>query len=185
MKKLFILAVILAFTAMTASAQVPAKPFNIYGSAGITMPMSPDVFKDGWNMGFHGNAQLGFNAFPKTELLLNLGYHTFSADFGDLTGYEGCTFSTILTGVDLKLNLGVPMAPIKPFVFAGGGLAVMSFSDLTTTSGTISFDSENEFYFEIGGGVEFTKFFVKLKYVSIATEGESTALVPISIGLKF
>ena len=185
MTKLLSFALVFAFTAMTASAQVPAKPFTVYGSVGLSMPMSPDYFKDGYKMGFHGNAQLGFNAFPKTEFLVNLGYHSLSADFGDVTGYDGGTLSAILVGGDLKFNLGVPTAPIKPFVFAGAGIAVLSMSDLTTPFGTYTVDSENKFYFEIGGGVEFTQFFVRVKYVNVATEDDATALIPISVGMKF
>ncbi len=186
MKKIAILLAVLVFGVVgSASAQVPVKPFTIYGAAGLSSPTSPDGFKDGYNMGYHADAQLGFNAFPKTEFLLNLGYHTFGADFGDLTGYDGGTMSFILAGGDLKLNLGVPLAPVKPFVFAGAGLAVLSMSDLTTPLGTGSFESINKFYFEIGGGVEFTQFFVRVKYVSVATEGDSFALIPLSIGMKF
>ncbi len=186
MKKFtIILAVLVLGVVGSASAQIPAKPFTIYGAAGLSSPMSPDIFKDGWKMGFHADAQLGFSTIPKGEFLLNLGYHTFGADFGALSGFDGGTFSTILAGGDFKLNLGVPMAPVKPFIFAGLGIAVVSMSDLTTPLGTATFESSNDFYFEIGGGVEFTQFFIRAKYVSIATEGESTAFVPISLGLKF
>lgn len=185
MKKLLIVTLVIAFTAMAVSAQVPAKPFTIYGAAGISLPTSPDLFKDAYKTGFHGDAQLGFNAFPKTEFLINLGYHSFSADFGDSTGYDGGTLSAFLAGGDLKLNLGVPMAPVKPFVFAGAGMAVLSISDLVTPDGTYTSDSETKFYFEIGGGIEFTQFFIRAKYVSISTEDESTATIPISLGVKF
>lgn len=186
MKKFTILLAVLLFGVVAStSAQVPAKPFTIYGAAGLSMPTAPDFFKDGYKTGFHGDAQIGFNTFPKTEFLLNLGYHTFSPDFGDLVGFDGATISMILAGADLKLNLAVPMAPIKPFVFVGGGLAVLSMSDLITPVGTYPSDSENKFYFEIGGGIEFTQFFVRAKYVSIAVEDEAFTLIPISVGIKF
>ena len=145
MKKILLLTALVALIASSAFAQVPAKPFTIYVGGGLTLPMSPDVFKDGWSTGFHGSAQLGFNSIPKGEFLLNLEFHRFGADFGDLSGYDGGAFSSILVGGDFKLNFGLPMAPTKPFILGGVGLAVLSFSDLTTPSGTATFDSENDF----------------------------------------
>ena len=43
MKKLSLLLVVLLFGVVSsASAQVPAKPFTIYGAVGLSSPMSPD-----------------------------------------------------------------------------------------------------------------------------------------------
>ena len=184
MKKLLIVAVIFAFIAVSASAQVPAKPFTVYASAGLSVPMASD-FKDAYKMGYHGNAQLGFNSFPKGEVLINLDYHTFSPDWGDAAGFDGGTLSAILAGADVKLNLGVPAAPMSPFIFGGGGLAVLSWSDITTPLGSGPVESQNKFYFEVGGGVTFTQFFVKVKYVSISTDGSSIGFAPVSVGMKF
>lgn len=184
MKKLLIFMFILVFSAVTASAQVPAKPFSIYVSGGLDMPTSSS-FKDGYKTGFDANAQLGFDAFPKSQFLINLGYHHFSADWGNVTGYDGGDMNIILAGGDLKLDLGLPAAPMKPFVLGGLGLAVLSWSDVTTPLGSGPVDSKSKFYFEIGGGVEFTQFFVKVKYVNIATSGSSLGFIPINVGVKF
>ncbi|KAA3633236.1 MAG: hypothetical protein DWP97_09530 [Calditrichaeota bacterium] len=184
MKKILLLAIIVMAFAFSASAQVPAKPFNIYASAGLTLP-SGDA-SDFYKSGFHGNAQLGFNSFPKGEILINLGYHKLSSDY---EGVEGGDLSAILAGADLKLNLGVPAAPISPFVFAGAGISTLSWSDETETIGTVTttytYDSENKFYFEVGGGVQFSQFFVKVRYVNISIDDMTLAMLPLSVGVKF
>ena len=125
MKKLLILALILAFTAMTASAQVPAKPMTIYGGVGMSLPTSPDEFKDFWSMGFHGLGAVGFNAAPKLQLLGKIEYHNFAFDWGDIPG-DGGAISFLMIGGDVKLNLGVPLAPTKPFILGGVGMATAS-----------------------------------------------------------
>ncbi len=198
MKKFTILLAVLLFGLVaTASAQVPMKPFTIYASAGVTTPMSPDDFKDGWGTGYHANAQLGFNMYPKTEFVLNLEYHKFGADADFLEIAEGGDKSVIMAGGDFKLNLGAPMVPIKPFLLVGAGIAVLSTSDVTIDVGpdigTFSIDSENKLYYQIGGGIEFTNFFIRAKFVTIkdgasdvdlGTE-ENASMMPISIGIKF
>ena len=83
------------------------------------------------------------------------------------------------------------MAPTKPFVLGGVGLATLSVSDLEGVGITIPFDiSETKLYFEFGGGVEFKmgptmNLFLMGRYVNVTSEGEATAFIPISVGLKF
>ena len=185
MKKVLLLTVLLVFVASAAMAQVPAKPFTIYVGGGLTMPMSPDGFKDNQSMGFHGFGQLGFNVIPKGELVINLEYHMFGGDWQDPDITGGGDFSVIMAGADFKLNLGLPAAPMRPFILGGAGIAIESVSDFETTLGDISFDSENDIYIQFGGGVTFNKFFVKARYVHIMTEGDATAMVPVSVGISF
>lgn len=202
MKKVFLLILVLAFAASSGFAQVPAKPFNIYAGAGLTMPMSPDNLKDGTKLGFHGTAKLGFNTFPKGEFVIGLDYHYLPADLGmfedeGITDADGGDMSVIMAGGDLKLNLGIPMTGLNPFVHGGIGMAIISFSDLSWTQPgvgerLVTTDSENKFYFQIGGGLEFNKFFVDVRYINIlkATYDDvgdetSASIIPITVGVKF
>lgn len=178
-----IICLIISFT--TISAQASKRPVTVYLSAGISTPEAPSGFTKGWKNGFHGNIQIGLDAFPKTEFLFNIDFHSFNADFGDLKGYNGDTFRAVLFGGDLKLNFGLSEALVNPFIYTGFGLASISVSDLTTPTETITNNTINKVYFEVGGGIEIKKVFVRLKYISINTEYYSTAMLPISIGVKF
>jgi hypothetical protein len=51
-------------------------------------------------------------------------------------------------------------------------------------------EKQNKLYYNIGAGVELGggpafAFFAQVRYVSIATSGNATAFVPITVGLKF
>lgn len=204
MKKSLLVIVVMLVFASGAFAQVPAKPFNIYAGGGLTMPSSPDAFKDGFKMGFHGTAKLGLKAVPKGEILLNLEYHMFGLDNEDMygTNVDGGDLSIIMAGADYKLNLGVPLAPVNPFIQAGGGLAIISMSDLSYTDPVlgdidVTTESINKIYLEIGGGIEFNKFFASIRIVNIfngSTEYDVSAMevkeksalmIPLTVGVKF
>ena len=52
----------------------------------------------------------------------------------------------------------------------------------------ISYGKNSDFYFEIGANLEFgpaVPLFIMVRYIGISTEGESTKLIPITVGLKF
>ena len=185
MKKLLILTVILAFVAMSASAQV-SKPFNIYVGGGLSMPISPDGFKDAYKSGFHGMGAIGYNAGPGFQLMGKIEYHKFSLDIDNpLASIFDMNF--FMFGAAGKYAIGLPAAPIKPFVLGGAGFANISLSG--------GDNSITEFYFEFGGGAEFKlgpamNLFVMAKYVNVATSdlwvsGDATAFIPITVGLKF
>ena len=195
-----LLSVLLLGVVTNTSAQLPSKSFTAYGALGLSTASSPNFFKEGWGNGLHGNAQLGFSMLPKGEILLNVGYHKFGSDIDFLEIDEGGDLNVLLVGGDFKFNLGVPAAPIKPYLFAGAGVAVIYYTDVTYTEGsftvTESFDLRKELYFEIGGEIEFSRFFIKVKYVSIknGTFDEedvnletyvNASMIPISIGIKF
>ncbi len=180
MKKFLIIALVIAFTAMTASAQIPAKPITIYGSAGISLPSSPSEFSDSWKMGFHGMGGVGFNIAPKMQLIGKIEYHSFAFDWdkAGLSG-SGLALQALMFGGDIKFSLAVPAAPTKPFLIGGIGMGKVSFSNISGVD-------ETKVYFEFGGGVDFSSsMFISARYVSISSSGSSTGFIPFSIGFKF
>ncbi len=198
MKKVLVTLFVLAMFVATASAQVPAKPFNIYVGGGLTMPTGD--FKTAYNTGFHGMAKVGFSAMPKMEIRFGVDYHlckandeflAYAESYFVINNAEGMTAQIMMFGADLKLNLGVPGAPIKPYGIAGLGIASIGYSDLEADEGVLPADSESKFYLEFGGGIEFTKFFVQGKITVIPgyyeALGEKSALgfLAITGGLHF
>ncbi len=187
MKKLLILTVILAFVAMSASAQVP-KPFSFYFGAGMSPQSSPDGFKDYYNQGFHGMGAFGYNMNPGFQVMGKLEYHSFGFDT-DAEASLATSFLSLLGNQQFvmmggagKYSFGLPAAPVKPYVIGGVGLAAISYE--------ISSASVSELYYEFGGGAEFKigpamNLFAMARFVNIAVEGGSYAYIPVSVGLKF
>ena len=196
MKKIILTTALLLLFSVSAMAQVPSKPFNIYGNLGVSLPQSPDGFKDFYKMGFHGNVGLGISTAPFMQLVGKLGYHYFGPDKDEMgdADLDGGTFTAITYGVDLRASLGVPTAPIKPFGFAGIGMASMKVGDITSSILDTSPEiSETKFYFNFGGGIEFKSgplmsFFIQASYIGISVDdisSERIVMIPISLGIKF
>ena len=195
MKKLLLTLGILVLFALSASAQIPT-PFSFYAGGALSVPSSPEGFSDGWKTGYHGMAGVGYKMSPKFQLVGKLEYHNFSADVSNYPDLDGGNAKIMMYGVDGRFSLGLPMTPIKPFFFGGGGIAHVEWDEFTGTNLITSTlnsylpEAENKFYYNAGAGVEFAfgptmNFFVQGRYVSVATEGEKMSYIPITLGLKF
>ena len=200
MKKLLIISSILLVFAVGASAQVPGKPFTIYAGGGITLPNSPDGFKELYKMGFNGMGALAFKIHPMFDLVGKVEYHYFSMDkekaaamYAFTGDPSGGSLSTILFGLDARFAPSLPAAPIKPYVFAGLGMAKMSAKEIEVPIiGTIEpYPDKTKMYLNFGAGLDFQNFFIQARYLRIASPSEDDAnddplvSIPISVGLKF
>lgn len=198
--KRVLLAIALVFALTAAvSAQVPSSPFSLYVGGAVSMPQSPDGFKETYKTGYHGFAGVGFSFMPKMQLVGKVEYNTFSYDWdnNEWAGLsDGGSESMLMFGADARLSIGVPAAPFKPFLFGGGGFAHMKTEEfsgtdlLLATSVNSTIEDQTKPYFNVGAGAEFKmgpamSFFAQARYVSVATEGESASFIPLSLGLKF
>jgi len=190
MRRVILALSILLVFALSTSAQV-LKPFNVYVGGGVSLPMSPEVFKDNWKIGFHGTVGVGYKAAPTVQIVGKAEYHSIPFDWGDISGVSGFSLNALMFGVDGRFVFGAPDAPAKPLLFAGLGVANVSFSDLEGPGVSVPITvEETKVYFNAGGGVEFKAgptitIFIQASYVSIATSGEATGFVPITAGIKF
>lgn len=190
MRTRFIVLVVLVLIAVSAQAQVPAKPFSIYLQGGITLPSGPEEISDAYKMGYHFGGGLGIALGPMFQVVPKAEYHLIPRDFGDLDG-DGLELSVILVGADLRANINLPAAPIKPFLIGGGGMAISKTNDGTMDSSPFEqSDSQSDFYFNVGGGLNLSAGpgfspFIQVRYVSISTEGDDIVTIPVSLGLKF
>jgi len=199
-KSLFVLAAVFA-VASVASAQV-GPPVSLHVGGAVSLPNSPDAFADFYKTGFHGMAGLGYKLMPNFQMIGKIEFHRFALDVdadpslaaAEITG--GGHNNLWMFGADGRYAFGLPAAPFKPFVLGGVGFARMSISDLEGTNPLIaSFNEYNpeaqtDFYFNLGVGVELAtgpmwSMFAQVRYVSVATEGESSAFIPITLGVKF
>ncbi|MCK4856721.1 MAG: porin family protein, partial [candidate division Zixibacteria bacterium] len=195
MKKPLLTAVCVIAFAFGVSAQVPT-PFSLYAGGALSLPNAPDDFKDSFKTGYHGLVGLGYKMGPGFQLVGKAEYHKFAFDFAGLSGVDGGDSKMWMFGGDGRLAFDLPAAPIKPFAFVGIGIANIKQSEfggnvtLATALNDALPDTQNKVYYNIGAGVELKagpsfNLFVQGRYVSIATEGNSTSFIPITVGLKF
>ncbi len=201
MKRLFLALIVLIAFAATVSAGVP-QPFSVYAGGAISLPQSPDAFKDGFKTGYHGSVGVGYKFMPAFQVVGKVEYHTFNIDWDSdplLAGYtdlEGGTSKFWMFGCDGRYSFNMPASPVKPFVFGGVGMAAISQS--TFTGGTTLITSTlnearqdaSKFYFNVGGGVDLKtgpawSLFAQLRWVSVATDNDSWNWVPLTLGVKF
>ena len=202
MKKIILLTLMLTAIATLCHAQVPPKPFDVYFGVGATFGSAPQEFTDMHKEGYHLYGGLGLNMMPMIQAVGKVEYHSFSKDFDeflpDADNLDGATRRLLMIGADARLGARIPTAPISPFLFAGIGFARVSESDIGTAleiayeevfDETYDKPSETDFYFNIGGGVEFRALqvfnvFVQGKYVNIKQDGDNLVMIPITVGLK-
>ncbi len=195
MKKPLLTAVCVIAFAFGVSAQVPA-PFSLYAGGALSLPNAPDDFKDSFKTGYHGLVGLGYKMGPGFQLVGKAEYHKFAFDFTGRSGIDGGDNKMWMFGCDGRLAIDLPAAPIKPFAFVGVGIANIKQSEfggnvtLATELNDALPDTQNKVYYNIGAGIELKfgpsfNLFVQGRYVSIATEGNSTSFIPITVGLKF
>ena len=201
MKKLWmVLAILITFAACT-SAQV-SSPFTLYAGGAITFPTS-EGFSDLYKNGLHGTIGVGYKMAPKFQVIGKVEYHTFKFNFDNsdvssiMSGWSGGTNKMWMFGVDGKLSLSLPAAPIAPYFLGGVGIANIKQSEF---EGPVSLnlslfnqliaESQNKLYFNLGVGTELGSgpafsFFAQARWVSIQTDGETTNFVPVTVGLRF
>ena len=198
MRKLFlILAVLFAFAAH-ASAQAPT-PFSVYAGGAFSLPQS-DAFKSAFKNGYHGFAGVGFKMSPMMQLIGKLEYHVFKFDFENnqsMDGYSGGTNKMLMFGADVKFSPKLPAAPVKPYLLGGLGVAHIKQSEfdgpqslsLSVFNSYVS-QAQTKLYYNLGAGIDLASsptfgLFAQARYVAITTDGETSAFIPISLGLRF
>ena len=211
LSKFIIVALVLFATG--AMAQTPGKPFNLYFSIGGTFPVESDLFNDYHKLGYNLNGGLGFSTLPRLQTIARVGLHKISKDwkylkYADELGnvyddaFDGGDVTAITYGVDLKLDLGLPALPVKPFLIGGIGFANLSEGDVKITVANMELwnpefvDKGNQFYWSLGGGVALSSgpmfsFFLEARYMNIKqseiSDGEvdNLVVIPINVGVKF
>jgi len=195
MKKVLVILGILLAVAVGCNAQ--GLPFSLYVGGAVSIPTSPDGFKETYNTGYHGTLGAGYNFMPNFQIIGKAEYHRFSYDFADLSDIDGGANKLWMFGADGKFSLNAPVFPFKPFLFGGVGMAKMQFGEfsgdnlsLVTAYNDATLGDQSEFYYNIGVGGEYKmgpawSFFVQARYVNVNTEGDAWVFVPVTLGLKF
>ena len=167
-----------AVTTSTAEAQGVTRPVTFGIGAGLSMPTGD--FGDAFDSGYHGQLMLGFQApmFP-LGLRADVMYHAFEA-----SEVDGDT--KVLAGLlNATAEMGGMMA--SPYILGGLGMYNLS-GEIDTPFGTLEAD-DTEFGLNIGAGMKFNlagfSSFLEARYHHIMTEGDATAIIPITFGIMF
>lgn len=196
MKKVLIAVAAVMVLAASGSAQIP-NPISLYAGGAVSMPSS-EAWSDMVKTGFHGSVGVGYKVMPNMQLVGKIEYHRFGLndDALALMDAEGGHNNVWMYGADARYSFGLPAAPIKPYILGGVGFANISASDLEGTSDLVtSFNQFNnvsttELYFNVGAGAELKagpafSLFGQVRYVSVQTDGEASAFIPLTVGVKF
>jgi hypothetical protein len=169
-----------------------SRPFDIYVGGVISPASSPSWFKDFWKDGSHFTGGIGYRALPKIQIVLKVQYHNFPYDYDrlDASGVIGSSQNLYLGGIDGRLSTNLPGTRIRPFMFAGLGVAKLTTSG--HSDGWRRFTTpleETRMYTNVGGGIEFKivpilTFFVQAGFVSISTTRGDFSFIPITAGLR-
>lgn len=210
--KLIIITLLLIST--STFAQTPAKPFNLYFSAGTDFPVKPDFFNDFHKLGYNLTGGLGFSALPRIQAIGRVGLHKILKDWNSIKyadelgnvyedAFDGGDITMITYGVDLKLDLSLPALPVKPYLLGGIGFAKLSEGDMKIMGAGVDalsdlefIDEGNQFYYSLGGGVALSSgpmfsFFLEARYMNIKQdmvqgyESDNLIVIPINLGIKF
>lgn len=133
---------------------------------------------------------MGYKVTPNVEIIVSGFYNTFALDIPDGVNATGGDFSTIEVMANLKYILGKGASKFKPYIIGGAGMASVKVSQLDTAGAMATPEvSETDFTYNLGAGAEISvsptaAIFVEGFYTSVATEGETSAYVPIRAGLK-
>lgn len=164
--------------ALVAPAQAQARGYVGFGG-GLSIPTGD--FGDAYKMGWLGQVVAGITG-PNGMLggRIDGMYIRHSHDIVD-----GGSIQLLGANGDLVLSPGSADAKIRPYLLGGIG-----FFNVKPEQGSTEFDSQTKFAYNLGAGLRFggggrMSFFVEGRYLSISTEGNSTGLIPIAIGVRW
>lgn len=171
MRKVLLTAAALALFGSSASAQSTGSWVGSLGG-GITFPMGD--FGDGWDMGFHGNANLGYKkADSKMTWLVDAGFHRLGAKDFD----SDANIFTALGRMDYDASTNM-------YVTVGAG--VMRNEYKTSISGTEFTNTNSNFALAGGVGYKFGKSLaLEGRFINGFAEEGSTLLIPITLKVRF
>lgn len=188
---------VLASTFTAVDALEPSKPKGvIYGSLGL--PSGPDVFSDRATLGFGGGLGLAMQMVPRVGVQLSVEYTTFGADENGLrrvygqaedVGVIGGEISLLYAAATVRVDV-VRLPAIQAYVSGGAGFFRYAPDQVQFDNVIYKRETENTGGFHGGIGVDvpvgsLINVFADATYVVGATEGESTAYLPLRLGLIF
>ncbi len=183
MRNVIILALLacLAFP-LTSKAQ-------LFVSAGVSFPISPDGVSDFYSSGFGATAgfALDLPLIPVTPRAW-INYDSFPIDEDAVPfDVDGGNLRAITVAADVQFT--APMGPLSPYIAPAVGLTFISLDDIESGGVQVSdSDSETASTVGIGGGLALDlligpQLFLDGKLLYAFTEGDNLLWMPIRLGI--
>ncbi len=180
------LLVSLSLAGRVSASDSENKSLALYGSIGFSDPNGD--LAAGADLGFYGLTRLSLAMSPRIEVTFGIDYHSFSLDASENIALSGQKFKATLFSGGLKVNPGELDSEIMPFLIAGGGIALIDFSDdllgFSYPGGTIVADSDIRPYIEFGGGFGFGQIQAWVKFSNVFLQGSDARFISFGIGGK-
>lgn len=180
-----------ALPSVTSAQATSSKPISVGVTAGASLPIGD--FGDGYETGFTvgGHVLLAPSSMSMLAFRGDVTYDRWKAKGGLLSAVDG-NLSNIGVMGNVILRSGSAMA-IKPYAIGGLGMQSSKFS-VSGGNTTVTYDRENNFAVQAGGGLEFAlsgfTTFVEAKFVNaFAKDGngdrQNVNWIPITFGIRF
>ncbi|RME22343.1 MAG: hypothetical protein D6800_11130 [Candidatus Zixiibacteriota bacterium] len=176
-----------------STATAGLKPVTLYGSAGLAVEGS-DTLRNGWKAGYTLEGGIGLATSPITEIVARISLTRMPMDKGHFSLVnDGGTFEAVTYGADLKLNIGAPLVPVRPYFLAGAGLVTTKIDSPTPKTGITDpqlfsslpfIDTKNRIYISLGAGFELRHWYFQGRLMQLSIDGITYSYFPFSIGLK-
>lgn len=168
----------IAAVAPSARAQTSSNPFQIGGAAGIAFPTGD--LGNAANTGFNVTLAVGYNP-PAAPV--GLRFEGAYNEFGSQIGGGNLNIAAFTANAVFAL----PASGFTPYVIGGAGLYRPSANSFGSTA------SENDFGFNIGGGVKLPlsnsfETFVEARYNRVSISGggnRNLSFIPVTVGIMW
>jgi opacity protein-like surface antigen len=174
-----LLAAGIAAVAPTARAQSSSNPFQIGGAAGIAFPTGD--LGSVTNTGYNVTLAVGYNpAASPVGLRLEGAYN----EFGNQVGGGNLNIAAFTANAVFAL----PASGFTPYIIGGAGLYRVGANDAFGNAA-----SENDFGFNVGGGVKLPlsssfETFVEARYNRVSASGGNGgtfSFIPVTVGIMW
>jgi opacity protein-like surface antigen len=190
---------------------VPKVGFGVHGDFTLANLPGPVIagsapLEDAYGLGVGGGVHLDVG-LPGLSLRLSGDYLTYSLDEGKFRDSYAGVFGGAANQISIdggKLSIKtvsanakaavVPLPVVKPYVTGGVGLAWLSTDETRTSIAGVAgrtfpaATQNGKTSFNVGAGADLDlglKLFVEVRYVWIATEGQTSTYVPVTLGVTF
>jgi opacity protein-like surface antigen len=183
--------------AAPASARAD-EPFDLevalYAAGGLSIPLGPSDFTDGWEQGWNAGGGIGYRLSPRSEIRTLIFYNRFDLNTTNLTGISGGAYSIVEASADYKLYLTGLQAEDRLALYLVGGVGFGGQTIAETTFpeplGTTQKFTRTKLAYDLGAGVDFrvlpkTAIFAEAKWVLVRTRHENTTYSPLRAGVRF
>jgi hypothetical protein len=136
MKKIALLISFLALTVQAVYADDFTSKLDLQLLSGTDIPTSK-LLASQYTYGYNYGVGLGYRMSDQLSIMATVESHNTPANFSAVDYYYGYTISS--NELALQVKYMIPTGPVQPYVFVGGGVALLTYN---YTSGGTGYEAE-------------------------------------------